>query len=73
MPLRHSVEMHICHLGLASVLLLVILDGWQRLIFELVMVVMLPVTHTAVAKVWLKLSGPSFNFICQNLCRTIFF
>jgi hypothetical protein len=57
MPLKHSVEMHICHLGLALVLLLVILDGWQRLIFVPVMVVMLPVTHTAVAKVWLKLLG----------------
>ena len=56
MQLKHSVEMHICHLVLVSVLLLVILEGWQRLISVPVMVVMLPVTHTVVAKVWLKSS-----------------
>ena len=57
MPLEHSVERHICHLGLALVLLLVILDALQRLTFAPVMVVMLRVTHTAAAKVWLKLSA----------------
>lgn len=55
MPSKLLVEMHICQLGLVLVLLLVILDEWQRLIFVLVMVVMLPVTHTVVAKVWCKL------------------
>lgn len=52
MPSKLSVEMHICPWGLVLVLLLVILDEWQRLISVLVMVVMLPVTHTVVAKVW---------------------
>jgi len=52
MPSKLSVEMHICQLGLVLVLLLVIFDERQRLISVLVMVVMLPVTHTVVAKVW---------------------
>jgi hypothetical protein len=54
MPSKLSVEMRICQLGLVLVLLLVILDERQRLIFVLVMVVMLPVTHTVVAKVHSK-------------------
>jgi hypothetical protein len=52
MPSKLSVEMHICRLVLVLVLLLVILDERQRLISVLVMVVMLPATHTVVAKVW---------------------
>lgn len=34
MPSKLLVEMHICQLGLVLVLLLVILDEWQRLIFR---------------------------------------
>jgi len=55
MPLEHSVGRHICLLVLVLALLLAMLDVQLRLTSVLVMVVMLHVIHTVVAKVCFEL------------------